>query len=495
MSAQPLRPYQAQAIATARQIYREHKASTGQQASILLVAPTGAGKTRIGVELVTAALSRPGADGVLWLAHRKELLQQAHARLLAEGLATSDVDILAPWAKRWPGARVHVASIGTLSAALGRGEELPRARVVVFDEAHHYVADEWGAVARVYQGSARLGLTATPERGDGRAMGDLFTHIVPVSSVRELIELGVLVPARVVAPHQPAAKLAEFPGVAYHQLAAGKRGFVFCATVEHAQQVADSLTALEHPASVIHADTPGPLRGALLASFASGEPSALRGIGSDLQAPRALCNVYALTEGVDVPAAEVCVLASKIKHSGGYLQRIGRVLRASPGKDRALIIDLHGNVLRHGLPDAEREYSLEGKAIEVSGKNGPHKPTSCGECGAVFAKWSCTPDGRRVCPECRWVGPLMPDPAAVERKELLEVGPMASVRAREKRLEMLIEDAQARERKPGWVWHKFRDLFGVQMGHADWRRVKAAIPGPSGGWNDREPLTAEETGR
>lgn len=200
MSAQPLRGYQVDAIRAAREIYRARRARGEKRSNVLLVAPTGAGKTRIGVELVVSALSRPGADGVIWMAHRKELIQQAHARLLAEGLDPLDVDIIAPWARRWPGARVHVASIETLAAALARGEGMPSARVVVLDEAHHYAAESWGAVARCYEGSTVLGLTATPERGDGVAMGDLFDELIPVASVKQLIAMGVLVASQVYAP-------------------------------------------------------------------------------------------------------------------------------------------------------------------------------------------------------------------------------------------------------------------------------------------------------
>jgi superfamily II DNA or RNA helicase len=470
-----LRPYQAEAIQRAREIYRARRARGERRSNVLLVAPTGAGKTRIGVELVTSALRRPGADGVIWMAHRKELVQQAHARLLAEGLGPGDVDIIAPWARRWPGARVHIASIETLAAAMGRGQELPKARVVVLDEAHHYAAESWGAVARCYDGSTVLGLTATPERGDGVAMGDLFDELIPVASVRQLIAMGVLVASQVYAPETTTNKLAMEPAAAYLAMAKGRRGFVFTTTVEHAQQIADALTAGGHPANVIHGQTPGPLRAALLEAFRSEDATPLRALGLDLPAPRALCNVGTLTEGVDVPAAEVCVLAHRIKHHGGYLQRVGRVLRASPGKERALILDLHGNVLRHGLPDASREFSLEGKAIALRGEKGEHKPTSCPDCGCVFMRWGVTDDGRRVCPECRTVGPKLPDPSLVERRELSEVGPMACAAARSHRLEALIREATTRERRPGWVWHRYRDLFGSQMPRAEWRRVKGLL--------------------
>lgn len=480
MSLQPLRGYQERAYQEARRAYLEGARG------IVLVAPTGAGKTRIGVEFVQGAVRR--GNHVVWIAHRTELIQQAHGRLRDEGFDPLDVDIIAPWAKRWPAARVHVASTQTLAAALRRGEAPPHATVVVFDEAHHYAAADWSQLSIAYGGATRIGLTATPERGDGCALGGegLFDALIPVASVRELIAAGVLVHSSVFAPEAPAQQLAEYPAVAYLQHGRGRRGFVFVRTVRHAQQVADALTAADHPAAVIHGDTPGPLRVAMLESFRSGSAEPLLTVdgdrqalierGEDVRVLKALVSCETLTEGVDVPAAEVCILACKIKHAGAYIQRVGRVLRASPGKDRAVIVDLFGNVMRHGLPDADREYSLEGRAIELRGKKTKPEPTSCPDCGAVFEKWRITGDNRRMCPHCGKIGDVLPDEAEVARKALLEAGAFATPAQRADRLERLIRDAIRMSRQPGWAYHRYFDLFGVNMSRADWALVKARVP-------------------
>jgi superfamily II DNA or RNA helicase len=375
-----------------------------------------------------------------------------------------------------------------LTAALRRGEAPPEAGLVVFDEAHHYAAEDWAGLARAYGSSPRIGLTATPERGDGVALGSegLFDALVPVAQPRELIAAGVLVHCAVYAPETPVMKAAEFPAVAYLEHGRGLRGFVFVRTVGHAQQVADALTAADHPAAVIHGQTPGPLRAALLESFRLGEAgplleledyrSALAARGEEVRAIRALVSCETLTEGVDVPAAEVCVLACKNNHAGAYLQRVGRVLRAAPGKDRAIVIDLFGNVLRHGLPDADREYSLEGKAIEVRGKKSKPEPTSCPDCGAVFERWRVTADNRRCCPECKTIGAVLPDPAEVDRKVLHEAGAFVEPDKRRKRLELLIAEAARKGWKRGAVYHRYHDLFGVNMSRAEWAYVKERRP-------------------
>jgi superfamily II DNA or RNA helicase len=78
---------------------------------------------------------------------------------------------------------------------------------------------------------------------------------------------------------------------------------------------------------------------------------------------RVLTNVNTLTEGVDVPEARTCILARSFGHVGGYLQAAGRVLRAAPGKESAVVVDLTGATIRHGLPTTDRTYSLSGRAI------------------------------------------------------------------------------------------------------------------------------------
>src|SRR6185295_11926979 len=97
---------------------------------------------------------------VLWLAHRRELVQQAASTLERLGLDVGHSGLKAS-------SPVQVASVQTL---LARGEA-PAASLVVYDEAHHFAAEDWGRLATAYAGAIRIGLTATPERGDGRGLG------------------------------------------------------------------------------------------------------------------------------------------------------------------------------------------------------------------------------------------------------------------------------------------------------------------------------------
>ena len=78
--------------------------------------------------------------------------------------------------------------------------ERPEADVVILDEAHHFVADAWGEVAKYYKDALVFGFTATPERGDGRPLGDMFTALVEAAKYSELLEGGWIVPCEIYAP-------------------------------------------------------------------------------------------------------------------------------------------------------------------------------------------------------------------------------------------------------------------------------------------------------
>lgn len=450
---QPLRPYQAIAIDEARQAYRKGKRA------ILLVAPTGAGKTRIGVELVASALSKPGGC-VLWLAHRQELIRQAYAALKREGVPPEQIGIVAPWASYSRDARVQVASISTLVSMRRRGAALPKARVVVFDEAHHYAADEWREVAALStdSGAAALGLTATPERGDGRAMGDLFDHLVPVASIRQLQAMAVLVPVLTISPPYRSNNLASEPLEAYQRHAPGSKAIVYCTTVGHAESVEDSFKAAGIEAATIHAQTPPALRFGLVESYRTGSSAALRALGPHRLPPKVLCNVYTLTEGLDVPDIGCVILARGCGHPGMYLQMVGRGLRAAPGKVRLVLIDLCGVVHEHGLPETDRDYSLDGVAITERSRGTKDHVKECKTCGCIFERWKITTDGRRQCPECGEVGKEIP-PIKVVKAEMGAVGRAASETDRVATYRSLLATAADRGYKPGWVAHRFKALY------------------------------------
>lgn len=351
-----LRTYQERAIADLRGAY-----ARGHRAPVLIL-PTGAGKTVVASEVIRLALSRGGR--VLFLAHRVELIGQTVAKLESAGVTNVRI-IRAAHDLGDRKASVVVASIPTLASKRWR-DRLPDASLVVFDECHHTVATTWRTIADHYASANLLGLTATPERSDGAALGDIFDSIVVGATVKELIALGHLAPCRVQGPPTQLGSraVAMSPADAYARYANGQRAVIFCSTVEESQRVAGAMPV---PCAVVHGGMSGTERTQTLRAFRDG-------------IIRAIANVFVLTEGWDDPGVAVCILNRNPQHAGIYLQMCGRVIRPHPDKKEALIVDLCGSTLVHGTPDADREFSLNGKAIDHDRK----KIKQCPACGAVF---------------------------------------------------------------------------------------------------------------
>lgn len=338
-----LRDYQSRAI----DLVRDEMRRGGKR--VVLVLPTGAGKTRTAAAVVGRALAR--GSRVLWLAHRTELIDQTAVTLLAFGLPVSVIAASSALPVD-PAAPVQIASIQTLLARDVR----PPADLVIWDEAHHAGegAATWTGVLDAYPEARVLGLTATPERGDGTGLAPLFDRLVVGITGRELTEAGHLVPCEVIRPARmlEAGQLAQDPVAAWRMHAGARQGFVFARTVAEAQRYAAELTAAGIRACCIHAGTPARERALMIGMFRD-------------RTIRALCNVFVFTEGTDLPAASVCVLARGASSAGIYLQMVGRVLRPAPGKTDALLIDLRGVSHVHGMPEDERAYRLEGRAISL----------------------------------------------------------------------------------------------------------------------------------
>lgn len=318
---------------------------------------------------------------------------------------------------------------------------------------HHYVSAEWGAIARQLRRALVVGLTATPERSDGAPLGDLFQILIPVAQPRELIASGHLVPTDVWSPPPMASGLMADPVEAFfdhpdtHANGRPKRTIVFGANVPHAQELAERFAARGLRTACVDGEMKWDDRIEAIERFSAGE--------LDL-----LTNVYCLTEGLDVPAIEVIVLARGCGSQGTFIQMVGRGKRPSAGKTRSLLLDCKRAVYQHGLPDEDREYSLTGRAIHEV-RLEPLR--SCVRCGATFAA------AGRLCPRC---GAPVPRPATPEeRKAKLEhVRQVATVSEKRSYLEWLQREAKRLGHSAGWCAHKFKGKYGhfppVQMWRA-----------------------------
>jgi DNA repair protein RadD len=301
---------------------------------MLAVAPTGAGKGTMATAMIGAAAKR--GERVLFVVHRAEIVSDIRARLKAAAC---------------PMRNVTVATVQSLALAKRKAYEL-----VVVDEAHHYRASEWREVLeRVGRRARVVGFTATPQRSDGKALGDVFNTLVDVVSYSALLESGHIVPCRVLtAPYPLDGALALHAADAYQRYAQGTPALVFERDVQAARASLKAFRRAGIPAELIVASTTREQRDAAFARLQSGKT-------------RVLLNVYVLTEGIDLPCVKTIILARSCQHAGTYVQIVGRGLRAAPGKQSALLIDLAGASYLHGEPTADRAYSLDGRPINETG--------------------------------------------------------------------------------------------------------------------------------
>ncbi|TAK30980.1 MAG: hypothetical protein EPO40_06200 [Myxococcaceae bacterium] len=388
MSAPPssLRPYQLDLVARLYQAYRD-----GADAACAQM-PTGGGKTHMAVEGVIVPSVAQGRR-VLFVADLEEILLDTEARHLGAGL---DTGLILDGKATNPTAPVQIASQQTLASWMKRGTPLPPCDRVILDECHIAGADTVRAMLGILRGRGAklLGLTATPARGDGVAL-DEFDALVCGPQPRELVDLGALVPCEVMSPTEILEGVAMDPVDAVRAFASDRRAIVFATTGAEATRITAALCAMGQPALAVLDDTKKAVRREARARLLAG----------DVQH---LVTVRALQKGFDAPLIDTVVLTT-VGTVTDWLQRIGRSLRPSSatGKTSALVVDLRGGAMVHGLPLWDRTWTL-------SGRQGPAARPNlrrCLSCHAVFVP-------RATCPKCGSRHVSDPRPLRVQRAEL-----------------------------------------------------------------------------
>lgn len=356
MTSISLRPYQVEAIANTRQIL-------AKQNSIVIVLPTGAGKTTVAAEMICLMVK---AGKRVWFgAHLFELVDQARKRFEAFGL-TGQVGTIAPnW--HYHGDRpVQVAMVQTLARRI---EKLPvhqHPDFLFIDESHHSPAGSYQKVFAALPNTKRIGLTATPFRLDGRGLGDDYAELIAPVSAAQLVEQGYLVPARYYGSeadlHGLKSKMGDYDqkelydrfnkrqlyaGTVknYRTFADGQKAIVFCVNVEHSLLTVQAFVADGIAAAHLDGTTPSAIRAKILSDFAAGRY-------------QVLSNVALFTEGFDLPELGCVILNRATQSRSLYLQMVGRGLRPSPGKAQCIVIDQGSNVSAHGFFDDEIAYEL-----------------------------------------------------------------------------------------------------------------------------------------
>lgn len=411
----------------------------------LLVAPTGAGKTTMGA-YIAKALS---PYGVVWVAHRTELVDQAAARLESNGLR---VGIVQASREADPDADVQVASVQTLARRPVRSEQ-----TFIIDEAHRSAAESYRRI--VPEDASVIGLTATPFRTDGRGLGDVFGELIEAATVEQLVGSGRLMDPKVYIVKPPdmtgiARRSGDYaPGESetrtntperradivdqWKLRRSGTPTLAFAVNVAHSQAIADAFMSAGVPAVHVDATTPADQRADAISKLASGEV-------------KVISNVGLFTEGFDLPVISTIIDAAPTQSLGLHMQKIGRVMRVADGKDDAVVHDHAGNHLRLGKVTRQQTYSLD-VGSDSREMSEPLGLTHCPECYRLYS-------GDR-CPSCDHVS--APEDVVIPDidggGDLVE---MTEHDIREAFFNRACEEQVAYDRKDGWILHRFKDEFG-----------------------------------
>ena len=392
----------------------------------ILCAPTGSGKTVICAKIAKHYLDQGKTFG--FLTPREEILWQNHG-VMQEICGQSNVSVFKAgenWRSWLP---IHIISWPTLRARAGKEHLLwPDVDVLAIDEAHLSLSHQM--VEKVLphyleKGTKIFGVTATPARKSGKGLGDFFTFIKNVTSVRQLVKDGYLAPCeywggeladltgvQVVRgdynEKQLAAACAPLVGDVidnWARLASGRHTIVYAVNIAHCEALTERFQQAGVKAAALHIHKTPERRHEINVAFKRREI-------------QVLVNVTIASYGYDAPSVDCIVLASPTKSVVLWLQRIGRGMRPHPDKEFCMVIDHTGGVRdpELGYADDLRRWRLD-KRKEASGnwsrddhneKKEESKTHECEECLYIFSR-------SLACPKCGWEVPLpKKDVAAVD---------------------------------------------------------------------------------
>lgn len=388
---------------------------------LLVVSPTGSGKTATMAHITDGAGRKRKSVNIM--VHRDTLLTQTSATLsrwnvehglIAAGYTPSPVP-------------VQVSSIWTL---IRRLTKVGAPDIIIMDEAHHAAAGAWLKVIQAWPQAVILGFTATPERLDGKGLGDIFQKIIRGPEVGWLMDEGYLTRARYIGVPpdmqldlsnlgttasgdyntDAAAALADKPQIVgcaiahYKRYCPGLPAVTFVANLTHARHVADEFNRAGIRTEVLDGQVETNDRKAMVARLASGQTQNI-----------VSCEI--INEGFDLPVCAVAILLRPTASLGLHLQQIGRVLRpvyapgadletregrlhaiATGGKPFAYILDHVGN-LRHGRAEIVRDWSLEGADARKKRKRLEEAALANRQCPSCFSITAPAPK----CPCCGYL--------------------------------------------------------------------------------------------
>lgn len=431
-----LRDYQTEAIRQVSLAWRK-----GFRRPCIVI-PCGGGKSIITAEMAKRTTDSGGR--VLFLVHRRELCEQIERTFT-------------DW-----GVDMELCSVGMVQTVCRRLGKIQPPRLIITDENHHCLANSYRKIYAAFPDAFGVGVTATPVRLNGGGLGEINDRLIIGPSVRELIFRNCLADFDYYAPlvtdlsglkrkstgdfdQVQAAELLMQKAIYgdvlrhYRKLADGVKAICYCSTVRHSEEMASRFREAGVPAAHIDGNTPKDRRAEIIRDFRENR----------LQI---LCNVDLISEGFDVPDCGCSILLRPTKSLTLFIQQAMRSMRYVPGK-RAVIIDHVGNVHRHGLPDLDREWTLEPRPQRTR-ENLVHV-RQCPEC--YFTHYTA--------PECPNCGHIY----GKTREEILEEKKEQELVKLERRMEHVNSPADCKSvkelfalakkkgYKPGWAYHQAKE--------------------------------------
>ena len=342
----------------------------------LLYHATGTGKT------TTAVLDAKRCGGrVLFIAHTQELVDQATKRF-RELWTNTTVGRYCEVIKQ-PRAHVVCGSVQSVALHLDEFKD-DEFDYLIVDEAHHAAADTYQKILSYFKPAFTLGLTATPERADDKSILEIFKNTAHKLDIQTAVEIGELVPVRCIRIHTNIdLTKARFNSVQYNirdleskiyvpernrlivdtwmQYVRDKRTVVFCASVKHAQQIAD----LFREQGIKSAAVSGSMKQSERREFQE------KFVNRDIQV---LCACDLLNEGWDCPEIEVLFMARPTMSKVLYTQQLGRGMRLYEGKESLMVFDFVDNASQYNAPYSLhrlfrlKDYQPGALAVAPSGK-------------------------------------------------------------------------------------------------------------------------------
>lgn len=341
-----LRPYQSDLINNIRQsLAQGHN-------KVCAVLGCGGGKSFIQASIAKAANERN--NRVLYLIHRKELASQIEATFYQTGV------------------NPELCDIQMVQTATRRISKLQEPKLIIVDEAHHILATGYKRIMNAFPAATVLGFTATPARMNEGGLGEVFEQLITSVPTKWLIANGYLANYRYYScqlvdtkglhtvrgdyNQQEVEALMGKPKIygdtvlQWKEHANNLKTIVYCSSIATSEATARAFSDENIPAQHLDGTTPKKERDEAVSAFREGKI-------------KILCNVDLFGEGFDVPDCECVVLLRPTKSLTLFIQQSMRSMRADPNNPNktAIIIDHVGNYLKHGLPDDDREWTLEAK--------------------------------------------------------------------------------------------------------------------------------------